>query len=134
MNCDDICMCVVNKQFELPKFVFDSVYVDLKYNEIFSLLLLGLCSHVVVLGMSVRCDACTVFVIDVCMLRECEGICNAGVWKEGRVVGMSAGHEYVGLWVVHVVHGLCLTQLLECVKCVCVGLRAVLEVRGVSGK
>ena len=25
----DICMCVVNKQFELIEFVFDSVYVDL---------------------------------------------------------------------------------------------------------
>ena len=31
MNCDDICMCVVNKQFEL-EFVFDSVYVDLQYD------------------------------------------------------------------------------------------------------
>ena len=29
---DDICMCVVNKQFELLEFVFRSVYVDLKYN------------------------------------------------------------------------------------------------------
>ena len=29
LNCDDICMCVVNKQFELLEFVFDSVYVDL---------------------------------------------------------------------------------------------------------
>ena len=28
-NCDDVCMCVVNKQFELLKFVFDSVYGDL---------------------------------------------------------------------------------------------------------
>ena len=26
-NCDDICMCVVNKQFELLEFVSDSVYV-----------------------------------------------------------------------------------------------------------
>ena len=37
LNCDDICMCVVNKQFEqqqLFKFVFDSVYVDLQYDEI----------------------------------------------------------------------------------------------------
>ena len=33
--CDDICMCVVNKQFELLEFVFDSVYVDLQYDEIF---------------------------------------------------------------------------------------------------
>ena len=30
MNCDDICMCVVNKQFELLEFV----YVDLQYDEI----------------------------------------------------------------------------------------------------
>ena len=29
LNCDAICMCVGNKQFELLKFVFDSVYVDL---------------------------------------------------------------------------------------------------------
>ena len=35
MNCDDICMCVVNKQFELLEFVFDSVYVELQYDEIF---------------------------------------------------------------------------------------------------
>ena len=36
MNCDDICMSVVNKQFELLEFVFYSVYVDLQYDEIFS--------------------------------------------------------------------------------------------------
>ena len=34
LNCDDICMCVVNKQFELLEFVFDSVYVDLQYDGI----------------------------------------------------------------------------------------------------
>ena len=34
LNCDDICMCVVNKQFELLEFVFKSVYVDLQYDEI----------------------------------------------------------------------------------------------------
>ena len=31
LNCDDVCMCVVNKQFEL----LESVYVDLQYDEIF---------------------------------------------------------------------------------------------------
>ena len=31
LNSDDICMCVVNKQFELLEFVFDFVYVDLQY-------------------------------------------------------------------------------------------------------
>ena len=34
LNSDDVSMCVVNKQFELLKFVFDSVYVDLQYDEI----------------------------------------------------------------------------------------------------
>ena len=29
LNCDDVCMCVVNKQF-----VSDSVHVDLQYDEI----------------------------------------------------------------------------------------------------
>ena len=32
LNCDDVCMCVVNKQFELLEFVSESVYVDLQYN------------------------------------------------------------------------------------------------------
>ena len=34
LNCDNICVCVVNKQFELLEIVFDSVYVDLQYDEI----------------------------------------------------------------------------------------------------
>ena len=34
LNCDDIFMCVVNKQFELLEFVSESVYVDLQYDEI----------------------------------------------------------------------------------------------------
>ena len=43
-----------------PKFVFYSVSVDLKYNEIYLTLtaghvcLCGVCSHVIILGMSVR--------------------------------------------------------------------------------
>ena len=32
LNCDDVCMCIVNKQFELLEFVFDSGYVDLQYD------------------------------------------------------------------------------------------------------
>ena len=54
-------MCVLNKQFELLEFVvFESVYVDLQYNEIsltftaWSVCLCGVCSLVVVLGLSVR--------------------------------------------------------------------------------
>ena len=35
LNGDDICMCVLNKQFELLEFVIDSVYVDLQYDEIY---------------------------------------------------------------------------------------------------
>ena len=60
LNCDDICMCVVNKQFELLEFVFDSVYVDLQYNEISltftagSVSLCFVCGHGVVFGLSVR--------------------------------------------------------------------------------
>ena len=60
LNCDDICMCVVNKQFELLEFVFESVYVDLQYNEISLTFtagfvdLCGVCSPVVGIGLSVR--------------------------------------------------------------------------------
>ena len=78
-NCDDICMCIVNKQFELLEFVFDSVYVDLQYYEISltftagSVCLCSVCGYLVVFGLSVMlswypmraggccdCNACTV--------------------------------------------------------------------------
>ena len=60
LNCDEICMCVVYEQFELLEFVFYSVYVDLQFDEISitftdgSVCLCGVCSPVVVLGLSVR--------------------------------------------------------------------------------
>ena len=61
LNCDYICMCVVNEQFELLEFVFDCVYVDLQYDEISltfttgSVCLCGVCiSPVVVIGLFVR--------------------------------------------------------------------------------
>ena len=60
LNCDNICMCVVNKQLELLEFVFDSVDVDQQYDEISatstdgSVSLWCVCSHVVVFGLSVR--------------------------------------------------------------------------------
>ena len=80
LNCDDVCMCVMNKQFELLEFVSESVYVDLQYDEISltftagPVCLCGVSSPVVVLGLFVRllytlccacrccgdCDACTV--------------------------------------------------------------------------
>ena len=52
-------MCVVNKQFELLEFVFDFVYVDLQYYQIYltftawSVPLCCVCGHVVVYGLSV---------------------------------------------------------------------------------
>ena len=64
LNCDDICMCVVDKQFELLEFVFDSVYVYLQYDEIYltftdgSVSLCCVCSPVVVFGISVRLSWC----------------------------------------------------------------------------
>ena len=60
LNCDDICMCAVNKQFELLEFVSESVYVDLQYDKIsltFTagyVCLCGVSSHVVVIGLFVR--------------------------------------------------------------------------------
>ena len=60
MNCDDICMCIVNKQFELLEFVFDSVYVDLQLDELYLsftagyMSLCGVCSDVLVFGLSVK--------------------------------------------------------------------------------
>ena len=80
LNCDDVCMCVVNKKFELLEFVYESVYVDLQYDEISltftagHVCLCGVSSPVVVLcclwgcrstlccacGCCGDCDACTV--------------------------------------------------------------------------
>ena len=60
MNCDDVCMCVVNKQFELLEFVSESVYVDLHYDKVSltftvgPVCLCGVSSPVVVLGLFVR--------------------------------------------------------------------------------
>ena len=34
LNCNDVCMCVVNKQFEFLEFVSESVFFYLKYDEI----------------------------------------------------------------------------------------------------
>ena len=55
-----MCREYVNKQFQLLEFVSESVYVDLQYDEISliftaeSVCLCGVCSPVVVLGLSVR--------------------------------------------------------------------------------
>ena len=93
LNCDDVCMCVVNNQFELIEFVFDSVYVDLQYDEISLNFTAGsvsfrcVCSYVVVFALSLRLsvipyvDAVVdvtvmrvlLLVLHVYMLRECVG-------------------------------------------------------------
>ena len=46
LNCDDVCMCVVNKQFELLECVSVSVYVDLQYDEISLIFTSGSCVFV----------------------------------------------------------------------------------------
>ena len=99
-------MCVVNEQFELIEFVFDSVYVDLQYDEISitftagSVSLCFVCGHVVPFGLSVRLsgvpyvDAVVdvtvmrvlLFVLHVCLLRECDGARLTAmlvVWGDG---------------------------------------------------
>ena len=50
LNCDDVCMCVVNKQFELIEFVSEFVsefMLTCSMMRFLSLLLLGLCVCVV---------------------------------------------------------------------------------------
>ena len=61
LNCDDVCMCVANKQCKLLEFVSESVYVDLQYDKIsltFTAMSVCLCgvssSPVVVIGLFVR--------------------------------------------------------------------------------
>ena len=59
LNCDDVSMCVVNKQFELLELFLSPFMLTCRMMRLFSLLLLGLClcgvrSPVVVLGLFVR--------------------------------------------------------------------------------
>ena len=76
LNYDAICMCVMNKLFELLQFVFDSVYADLQCNEISLTFTAGtvsfccVCNHVIVFGLSVRLSWYVV---------RCKGDGNAGV-------------------------------------------------------
>ena len=152
-------MCVANKQFELLEFVFDSVYVDLQYEDIsltffWWLYVLELCLwscgrlwsvyEVVVVPyvdpvVTVTVMRVLVFVLHACLLRECDGVKLTAM----LVWGMYEVWRVRGMWVVHVVHVLCLAHLTyygwvwcvgceELVRCVCIWLgRRVL--RGVSG-
>ena len=47
LNCDDICMCVVNKQFELLEFVLSPFLLTCSMMRLISILLLGMCACVV---------------------------------------------------------------------------------------
>ena len=92
LNCDDICMCVVNKQFELLEFVFESVYVDLQYDEIYltytagSVSLWCICSHMAVVGLSVSCRGTLCGCGRCCDCDACTVVCVACVSAE-RVRG-----------------------------------------------
>ena len=47
LNCDDICMCVVNKQFELLSLFLSPFMLNYSMTRFLSFLLLGLCACVV---------------------------------------------------------------------------------------
>ena len=47
LNCNDICMCVVNKQFELLDVVFIPFMLTCSMMRFLSVLLLGLCNGIV---------------------------------------------------------------------------------------
>ena len=95
LNCVDVCMCVVNKQYELLELDFDFVYVDLQYDEIsltyfncwVSVLVLCLwscsrlwyvCEFVVVPyvdeAVAVTVIRVLLFLLHVCLLREWDGV------------------------------------------------------------
>ena len=95
LNCDDVCMCVVNKQLSSSS----PFMLTCNMMRFLSLLLLGLCACVVfvVLGLSLRlswyccddCDACTVVCVAcvyAAIMLGCEGDGNAGVGP-GEVCG-----------------------------------------------
>ena len=76
-------MCVVNKQFELLEYVFDSVYIDLQYAVIYltltagSLSLCCVCSHLVPLcrGTLCGCGGC-------CDYDECTVVCVSCMYAD----------------------------------------------------
>ena len=66
LNCDDICVYVVNKQFDLLECVFDSVYVDL---QLWYVCLCGVCSPWSVCQLVVVPYVVSVVVSVVCVVR-----------------------------------------------------------------
>ena len=94
----------MNKQVELPEFVFNSVYVDLQYDEICLIFTAGsvclcdvcsrpwsVCEVVLVLCVDVVVAVTVMRVLlHVRMLRQCEGDDNAAVGDGRGVVVVSA--------------------------------------------
>ena len=77
-------MCVVNKQFELLEIVFDSVYDDISFTFTAGSVSLWLClwscdriwcvcDVVVDAVVAVTVLCALLFVLHVCLLRECDG-------------------------------------------------------------
>ena len=62
LNCDDICMCVVNTQFELLEFILIPFMLTCSMMRFLTLLLLGLCPCVVsvVMWSSLVCEVVVV--------------------------------------------------------------------------
>ena len=76
LNCDDVCMCVVNKQFELLEFV----YVDLQYDEISLTFTAG---PVCLCGVSSPWSVCEVVVVPYvvrAVTDACTVVCVACGW------------------------------------------------------
>ena len=108
LNCDYICMCVVNKEFELLEFVLDSVYVDLQYDEIYRTFTAGL----------------------VCVLVRCLLSCGSP-WSVCEVVlvpyvvcAVVVGAVVVGAVVAVIVMHVLLFVLHVCMRQKCEGARA----------
>ena len=114
-------MSVVNKQFELLEFVFDYVYVDLQYDEIFLTFTAGSVSVCLVCSrlwsVCVVCCGTLCGYGGYCDCDVCTIVCVAYVYAESvRVTAMLVwGMDKVwlvqGMWEVHVVQVLCLVQL-----------------------
>ena len=99
LNCDDVCMYVVHKQFERLEFVFESVYVDLQYDEI---------SLTFTAGYVCLCGVCSPWSV-------CEVVVEPYV--EVAVVAVTVMHVllfvlHVRIWVVHVVQVFCLVHVM----------------------
>ena len=128
--CDDICMRVLDKQFELLEFVCDFIHVYLQYDEISLTFTSGyaslccvcslvvvhwsVCGEVVVVPYVDTVVAVTVmrvllFVLRGCVLRECDGarVTVMLVWGMDDVWLWSVQ----GMWVIDVVQVVCLVQL-----------------------